>query len=72
MVEQASDQLSRRQGRGIHGMRHGDAAGGQHLLKAGLESSDVTRSGGHAGRPSWRAGLLSGPVLTGSARTRHS
>lgn len=36
MVAQASDQLSRRQGRGIHGMRHGDAAGGQHLLKVGL------------------------------------
>ena len=61
MAEQASDQLSRRWGRGIRGMRDGDTGGGQHLLKVGLGSSDVTRSGAHAGGPSRRAGA---PVRT--------
>ena len=46
---------------GIHGMRGGDEGGGQHLLKVGLGSSDVTRSGGHAGWPTWRVGA---PVRT--------
>lgn len=45
----------------IHGMRGGDAGGRQHLLKVGLGSSDVMRSGGHAGWPTWR---VSAPVRT--------